>query len=294
MLVMEDVRCGYLAEDGSPIPIVEQVTLSIQNGQRIGLLGANGQGKSTLIKTLAGTLDALGGHLHQGKGLRIGYFAQHQLETLRADDSALQHLARLAPDTREQELRDFLGSFNFSGEMATAAIAPFSGGEKARLALALIIWQKPNLLLLDEPTNHLDLETRHALTMALAQFEGTLILVSHDRHLLRATTDQFMLVAKHRLQEFDGDLDDYRDWLLQHAAEQRAALKANAASSGGNGGDSGVDNGVNRKEQRRLEAETRQKLAHLKKPLQSRITKIEKEMDALNAEKATLDAFVVD
>ncbi|MCC8394500.1 ATP-binding cassette domain-containing protein [Paraburkholderia sp. MMS20-SJTR3] len=302
MMVMEDVRCGYRAEDGSEIPIVERVMLSIQNGQRIGLLGANGQGKSTLIKTLAGTLEALSGHVREGKGLRIGYFAQHQLETLRPDDTPLQHLARLAPDTREQELRDFLGSFNFSGDMATAKIAPFSGGEKARLALALIIWQKPNLLLLDEPTNHLDLETRHALTMALAQFEGTLILVSHDRHLLRATTDQFMLVAKHRLQEFDGDLDDYRDWLLQHAAEQRAALKANAAGNGGNAGAAGngvgaangVDSGVNRKEQRRLEAETRQKLAHLKKPLQSRIAKIEKEMDALNAEKATLDAFVAD
>jgi ATP-binding cassette subfamily F protein 3 len=294
MMVMEEVRCGYHADDGGEIPIVERVALSIQNGQRIGLLGANGQGKSTLIKTLAGTLEPLGGHVREGKGLKIGYFAQHQLETLRPDDSPLQHLARLAPDTREQELRDFLGSFNFSGDMATAAIAPFSGGEKARLALALIIWQKPNLLLLDEPTNHLDLETRHALTMALAQFEGTLILVSHDRHLLRATTDQFMLVAKHKLEPFDGDLDDYRDWLLQHAAEQRAALKAAdaAAVNTGNGGN--PDTSVNRKEQRRQEAETRQKLAHLKKPLQTRIAKIEKEMDALNAEKATLDAFVVD
>jgi ATP-binding cassette subfamily F protein 3 len=292
MMVMEDVRCGYHAADGGEIPIVQRVALSIQNGQRIGLLGANGQGKSTLIKTLAGTLAPLGGHVRQGKGLQIGYFAQHQLETLRPDDSPLQHLARLAPDTREQELRDFLGSFNFSGDMATAAIAPFSGGEKARLALALIIWQKPNLLLLDEPTNHLDLETRHALTMALAQFEGTLILVSHDRHLLRATTDQFMLVAKHQLQPFDGDLDDYRDWLLQHAAEQRAALKV--ASEPGSVNGTNADASINRKEQRRLDAETRQKLAHLKKPLQARITKIEKEMDALNAEKATLDAFVVD
>ncbi len=288
MLVMDDVRCGYRSEDdGGEIPIVEHVALSIQNGQRIGLLGANGQGKSTLIKTLAATLAPLAGDLHAGKGLQIGYFAQHQLETLRPDDSPLQHLARLAPDTREQELRDFLGGFNFSGDMATAAIAPFSGGEKARLALALVIWQKPNLLLLDEPTNHLDLETRHALTMALAQFEGTLILVSHDRHLLRATTDQFMLVAKHRLQPFDGDLDDYRDWLLQHAAEQRAALKVDACGSA-------ADGGVNRKEQRRQEAETRQKLSHLKKPLQSRISKIEKEMDALNAEKGTLDTFVAD
>jgi ATP-binding cassette subfamily F protein 3 len=168
--------------------------------------------------------------------------------------------------------------------MATAKIAPFSGGEKARLALALIIWQKPNLLLLDEPTNHLDLETRHALTMALAQFEGTLILVSHDRHLLRATTDIFMLVAKHRLQPFDGDLDDYRNWLLQHAAEQRAA--ASVADD--------LDSGQNRKEQRRQEAQERQKLSHLRKPLQSRITKIEKEMDALNGEKARLDLFVAD
>ncbi|PYE15666.1 ATP-binding cassette subfamily F protein 3 [Paraburkholderia silvatlantica] len=294
MLVMEDVRCGYRAEDGSETPIVERVTLSIQNGQRIGLLGANGQGKSTLIKTLAGTLAALSGELRTGKGLQIGYFAQHQLETLRPDDSPLQHLARLAPDTREQELRDFLGGFNFPGEMATARIAPFSGGEKARLALALIIWQKPNLLLLDEPTNHLDLETRHALTMALAQFEGTLILVSHDRHLLRATTDQFMLVAKHRLQPFDGDLDDYRDWLLQHAAEQRAALKEAASGTANAVNGANAADGVNRREQRRQEAEQRQKVAHLKKPLQAKIGKIEKEMDALNSEKSTLDAFVAD
>ncbi|CAG9262073.1 ATP-binding cassette domain-containing protein [Paraburkholderia unamae] len=292
MLVMENVRCGYRAEDGSETPIVERVTLSIQNGQRIGLLGANGQGKSTLIKTLAGTLAPLSGDLRTGKGLQIGYFAQHQLETLRPDDTPLQHLARLAPDTREQELRDFLGGFNFPGEMATAPIAPFSGGEKARLALALIIWQKPNLLLLDEPTNHLDLETRHALTMALAQFEGTLILVSHDRHLLRATTDQFMLVAKHRLQPFDGDLDDYRDWLLQHAAEQRAALKEAASGTANAANGAGAGDGVNRKEQRRQEAEQRQKVAHLKKPLQVKIGKIEKEMDALNAEKGTLDTFV--
>jgi len=291
MLVMDDVRCGYRGDGdgGREIAIVEHVTLSIQNGQRIGLLGANGQGKSTLIKTLAGTLAPLAGELRTGKGLQIGYFAQHQLETLRPADSPLQHLARLAPDTREQVLRDFLGGFNFAGEMATAPIAPFSGGEKARLALALVIWQKPNLLLLDEPTNHLDLETRHALTMALAQFEGTLILVSHDRHLLRATTDQFMLVAKHRLQPFGGDLDDYRDWLLQHAAEQRAAAKAQTDAPAAD-----TDGGVNRKELRRQEAQTRQKLSQLKKPLQNRIGKLEQEMDALNAEKGALDAFVAD
>jgi ATP-binding cassette subfamily F protein 3 len=293
MLVMEDVRCGYRGDDGIEIPILDGVTLSVQNGQRIGLLGANGQGKSTLVKTLAGTLAPLGGTMRAGRGLAIGYFAQHQLETLRPDDSPLQHLARIAPEAREQELRDFLGGFNFSGDMASSPIAPFSGGEKARLALALIIWQKPNLLLLDEPTNHLDLETRHALTMALAQFEGTLILVSHDRHLLRASTDQFMLVAKHRLQPFDGDLDDYRDWLLQHAAETRAAAKA-ASQAGGLAENmrEGEASAGNRKDQRRQEAEARQKLAQLKKPLQSRIAKLEKEMDALNAEKAVLDAFV--
>ncbi len=297
MLVMEDVRCGYRTEDGIEIPILDGVTLSVQNGQRIGLLGANGQGKSTLVKTLAATLEPLSGKMQGGRGLAIGYFAQHQLETLRPDDSPLAHLARIAPEAREQVLRDFLGGFNFSGDMASSPIGPFSGGEKARLALALIIWQKPNLLLLDEPTNHLDLETRYALTMALAQFEGTLILVSHDRHLLRASTDQFMLVAKHRLQPFDGDLDDYRDWLLQHAAETRAAAKAASQPGAQGAGEAARDGDVsagNRKDQRRQEAEARQKLSHLKKPLQSRIAKLEKEMDALNAEKAALDAFTAD
>jgi ATP-binding cassette subfamily F protein 3 len=150
-----------------------------------------------------------------GKGLVIGYFAQHQLEMLRHDESPLWHLGRIAPTVREQELRNFLGSFNFPGNMVTSPIRPFSGGEKARLALALIVWQRPNLLLLDEPTNHLDLETREALTDALAQFDGTLMLVSHDRHLLRATTDQFLIVADGALTPFDGDLDDYRDWLFK-------------------------------------------------------------------------------
>jgi ATP-binding cassette subfamily F protein 3 len=294
MLVMEDVRCGYRGDGGDiDIPILEGVTLSIQNGQRIGLLGANGQGKSTLVKTLAGTLEPLAGSMHQGRGLVIGYFAQHQLETLRPDDSPLAHLARIAPDAREQVLRDFLGGFNFSGDMASAPIAPFSGGEKARLALALIIWQKPNLLLLDEPTNHLDLETRHALTMALAQFEGTLILVSHDRHLLRASTDQFMLVAHHRVEPFDGDLDDYRDWLLEHAAQARSAARA-AHAEAGDAVDGLTAGAANRKDQRRQEAQVRQKLAQLKKPLQTRIARIEKEMETLNAQKAALDAFVAD
>ncbi|VVE89584.1 ATP-binding cassette domain-containing protein [Pandoraea bronchicola] len=291
MLVLDAVRCGYPLEDGSEKVILPRVTMSVQNEQRIGLLGANGQGKSTLIKTLAGTLAPLAGEVKTGKGLQIGYFAQHQVETLRHDDSPLQHLQRLAPDTREQELRDFLGGFNFRGDMATSSIAPFSGGEKARLALALIIWRKPNLLLLDEPTNHLDLETRHALTMALAQFDGTLILVSHDRHLLRATTDQFLLVAGGEVQPFDGDLDDYRDWLLQHAADQRAAAR-DAGSGSGEGLDSG--DGVNRKDQKRAEAQERQRLSQLRKPLQRKIEKLEQSMAKLSDEKARLDAILAD
>lgn len=291
MLVLDAVRCGYPLEDGSEKVILPHVTMSVQNEQRIGLLGANGQGKSTLIKTLAGTLAPLAGEVKTGKGLQIGYFAQHQVETLRHDDSPLQHLQRLAPDTREQELRDFLGGFNFRGDMATSSIAPFSGGEKARLALALIIWRKPNLLLLDEPTNHLDLETRHALTMALAQFDGTLILVSHDRHLLRATTDQFLLVACGEVQPFDGDLDDYRDWLLQHAADQRAA--ARDASSGNGEGSDGAD-GVNRKDQKRAEAQERQRLSQLRKPLQRKIEKLEQSIAKLSDEKARLDAILAD
>ncbi len=289
MMVLDGVDCGY-AEAEPPVTILHNLALSIQNGQRIGLLGANGQGKSTLVKTLAGTQDPLKGNLRLGKGLQIGYFAQHQLETLRDHDSPLQHLARLAPDTREQELRDFLGSFNFRGDMATSPIEPFSGGEKARLALALIVWQKPNLLLLDEPTNHLDLDTREALTMALAQFEGTLILVSHDRHLLRATADQFMLVADGTIKPFDGDLDDYRDWLLQQAAAKRNA--ATAAHLAENAGDATA--AVNRKDQRRAEADERQRLSALRKPLTKELEKVEKRMAVLQTAKEEIDQFMAD
>ncbi|MGV2905758.1 ATP-binding cassette domain-containing protein, partial [Achromobacter sp. AGC25] len=182
-----------------------------------------GAGKSTFIKTIAGDLESLAGDTQFNKGLSIGYFAQHQVEMLRHDESPLWHMMKIAPTVREQELRNFLGSFNFNGNMATSSIAPFSGGEKARLALALIVWQRPNLLLLDEPTNHLDLETREALTTALAQFEGTLMLVSHDRHLLRATTDEFIIVADGAVSPFDGDLDDYKDWLYKTKLAAKAA-----------------------------------------------------------------------
>ncbi len=297
LLVMEKVNAGYHIEGKNGAPdedkiIVHGIDFSLQNGQRIGLLGVNGAGKSTLIKTVAGEIDPLSGTARLGKGLVIGYFAQHQVEMLRHDESPLWHLTRLAPDVREQELRNFLGSFNFNGTMASSSIAPFSGGEKARLALALIVWQRPNLLLLDEPTNHLDLETREALTMALAQFEGTLVLVSHDRHLLRATTDQFLIVAEGKLQDFDGDLDDYKDWLFKTklAARNDAAATAplptasqvvDAASSASN---------VDRKEQKRLEAEQRQKMSALKKPIETRIKRLDEQIAKLNARKADIDA----
>src|SRR5690242_19593110 len=213
LLVLEKVDAGYPEKT-----VLEGITFSLQSDQRIGLLGVNGAGKSTLIKTIAGTLEPLKGEATFNKGLAIGYFAQHQVEMLRDDQSPLWHLSKLAPGAREQDLRSFLGGFNFPGDMATDPIEYFSGGEKARLALALIVWQRPNLLLLDEPTNHLDLETREALAVALAQFEGTLVLVSHDRHLLRATSDQLVIVRGGQVTGFEGDLDDYRASLLQRVA----------------------------------------------------------------------------
>ncbi len=283
LLTFEKVSCGY--EPGKrETAIVNGVTLSLQNGERIGLLGANGQGKSTLIKTLAGVLPSVAGNICRGTGLQIGYFAQHQVETLQPADSALQHLSRLSPDAREQELRNFLGGFNFRGDMATTPIAPFSGGEKARLALALILWKRPNLLLLDEPTNHLDLETRDALTIALAQFDGTLILVSHDRYLLSATTDQFMLVAKGQLQPFDGDLGDYRDWLLREAAATRNARKNKASRA------QDAAPGEKHKSQPQPQASNRLNATQLKK----QSAKLERELEALNAKKSTLDTFLAD
>ena len=301
LLVMEDVNAGYhlLDEHGDKIgdkTIVSNIKFSLQIGQRIGLLGVNGAGKSTLIKTIAGELEPLTGIATLGKGLSIGYFAQHQVEMLRHDESPLWHLSKIAPTVREQELRNFLGGFNFPGTMVTSSIRPFSGGEKARLALALIVWQRPNLLLLDEPTNHLDLETREALTMALAQFEGTLVVVSHDRHLLRATTDQFIIVADGKLQPFDGDLDDYKDWLFQTKLGKGTTVLPAA----------GKDNQtafptasavapvaapvVNAKDQKKQEAEQRQRLATLKKPIETKIKHLEVQIAKRNEQKAEVDA----
>jgi ATP-binding cassette subfamily F protein 3 len=263
LLVFENVSAGY--EDKI---VLGDVTFSLQSDQRIGLLGINGAGKSTLIKTIAGALRPVSGDLTKNKGVEIGYFAQHQVEMLRDDQSPLWHLNRISKGVREQDLRDYLGSFNFPGDMATGTIAHFSGGEKARLALALIVWQRPNLLLLDEPTNHLDLETREALTVALAQFEGTLVLVSHDRHLLRATTDQFMIVAGGRVQPFDGDLEDYRKLLFDPPAGPSPQKKA-------------------------VEAKKPAKPKN-RKPIESRIQRIEREMEKLSARKAEVEAKLAD
>jgi len=297
LLVLEDVVAGYRTDEGDK-PILANINLNLQAGQRIGLLGVNGAGKSTLIKTIAGELAPLTGDAHWGKGLAIGYFAQHQVEMLRHDQSPLWHLAKIAPTVREQELRNFLGGFNFPGSMVSSPIAPFSGGEKARLALALIVWQKPNLLLLDEPTNHLDLETREALTVALAQFEGTLVLVSHDRHLLRATTEEFLIVADGSLKPFDGDLDDYRDWLFKTKlavakptkpgkVEAEPAAPIQAAPEP-------VLSTAERKEQKRQEAESRQRLSAQKKPIETRIKRLEEKMAKANARKTDLDAQLAD
>ncbi|MDE3739223.1 ATP-binding cassette domain-containing protein [Pseudomonas resinovorans] len=215
LLDLSEGRLGY-----GDKAVLQQVKLQLAPGARIGLLGPNGAGKSTLIKTLSGDIEPLGGRLARGENLAIGYFAQHQLDALDAKASPLLHLQRIAPSEREQTLRDFLGGFDFRGDRCDEAVLNFSGGEKARLALALIAWQKPNLLLLDEPTNHLDLEMRLALTMALQDFAGAVLVVSHDRHLLKSTTDEFLLVADGRVQSFDGDLDDYARWLVDYRARQ--------------------------------------------------------------------------
>jgi ATP-binding cassette subfamily F protein 3 len=295
LLVMEDVSAGYRSEGGAEKVIVSDINFSLQTGQRIGLLGVNGAGKSTLIKTIAGELQPLSGDAHLGKGLSIGYFAQHQVEMLRHDESPLWHLSHIAPNVREQELRNFLGGFNFGGQMVTSKIAPFSGGEKARLALALTVWQRPNLLLLDEPTNHLDLETREALTMALAQFEGTLVLVSHDRHLLRATTDQFIIVADGKLQPFDGDLDDYRDWLFKtKLGKTDAPLPSPDNKPVDNTPAPSPASREDKQERRRLEAEERQRLSAQKKPIESRIKRLDEQIAKLNARKQSVDARLAD
>ncbi|BEU01611.1 ABC transporter ATP-binding protein [Agarivorans sp. OAG1] len=282
LLTMEKVSAGY--EDKT---ILEQVKFNLVPGSRIGLLGRNGAGKSTFIKLLSGELKALAGKVEINKMAKVGYFAQHQLETLRPDDTPMQHLQRLAPNSTEAELRKYLGSFGFQGDKALEQVAPFSGGEKARLVLALVVWQKPNLLLLDEPTNHLDLEMRHALTLALQEFTGAMIIVSHDRALLRATTDEFYLVDSQQVSPFNGDLDDYQQWLTQaNRLENSSASAANSA------------NPVNqRKEQKRREAEFRQQTKGIRKELESlekRSAKAQKTLDGIEQKMAEPELYEAD
>ncbi len=269
LLKMEKVSAGY----GDRI-ILDSIKLNLVPGSRIGLLGRNGAGKSTLIKLLAGELAPVRGDIGLAKGIKLGYFAQHQLEYLRADESPLQHLARLAPQEMEQKLRDYLGGFGFQGDKVTENTGRFSGGEKARLVLALIVWQRPNLLLLDEPTNHLDLDMRQALTEALIEFEGALVVVSHDRHLLRSTTDDLYLVHDSKVESFDGDLEDYQQWLSD--VQKQESQPAEGAKDNANSAQA-------RKDQKRRDAELRTQT----QPLRKEITRLEKEMEKLNA---TLEA----
>ena len=282
---LEDVSIGY-----GERTVLSHLEWSLLPGARIGLLGPNGAGKSTLLKLLVGGLEPLAGTVHIGQGLAIGYFAQHQVEQLRLEHSPLWHLKRLDPTAREQDLRNFLGGFDFRGGgldgKANIPIETFSGGEKARLALALIVYQKPNLLLLDEPTNHLDIEMREALTEALLEFEGALVVIAHDRHLLRATVDELWLVDAGKLQAFDGDLDDYRDWVLSRKkAEDAADVNAEASSVT-------TEPSIDRKAQKRLAAEERQRLAEARKPFQKKIAAIERELGPLQREKAELDGWL--
>jgi ATP-binding cassette, subfamily F, member 3 len=279
VIQLEDIAAGYNTDEGERV-VLPLVKLNVRTGARIGLLGRNGAGKSTLIKTLAGELVPLAGKRLEAKGAQIGYFAQHQLESLRVDESPLWHLKKMEPRTREQDLRDYIGGFDFRGDMATSAIGPFSGGEKARLALALLIRARPNLLLLDEPTNHLDLEMRHALTQALQDYSGALVVVSHDRHLLRSTCDELWLVADGKVEPFAGDLEDYRNWLQDEKRDERKTQDTPAAA------------GNSRKEQRRLAAAARSQVSNERKPLAAKLTKIERELEILTREKAELEALL--
>ena len=274
---LADATLGY--SDAQPVLV--DVNWSVLAGARIGLLGANGAGKSTLLKGLAGTLVPLAGERTVAQQLRLGYFAQHQVEQLRVDETPLWHLARLEPSVREQELRDHLGGFDFRGEKVTAPVARLSGGEKARLTLALIVRERPNLLLLDEPTNHLDIEMRESLTEALQDYEGALIVVAHDRHLLRATVDELWLVADQSVTPFDGDLDDYRAWVLDRA--RRAARREDASTA---------KPAADRRAQKREEAQVRQKRADARKPLLARQAALDADLERLGAEKQALDAWL--
>jgi ATP-binding cassette subfamily F protein 3 len=290
MLSMQGVSFGYppvadAPEGTPPTVIVQNVSRSVLAGQRIGILGANGQGKSTVVKTIARDLEALAGEITEGKGLNIGYFAQQELDVLKPADTPLQHMIDLVKKltsqgklagqaTREQDLRSYLGQFNFSGDMVKQAVGSMSGGEKARLVLCMIVWQRPNLLLLDEPTNHLDLATREALSMALNEFEGTVMLVSHDRALLRAVCDEFWMVSRGGIAPFDGDLDDYQRYLLEESKRLRAEAVAAASVIAPSPAKTSKESSLNIK----LDQEK-------KKPLKKELEKVEPKLAALEAEK---------
>ena len=333
MLAISDASFGYRSEDGAETTILQNVSRSVLAGQRIGILGANGQGKSTLVKTIARTMAPLAGTVTEGKGLSIGYFAQQELDVLRPHENPLEHMIRLARElgpnsresSREQDLRSYLGTFNFTGDMVKQSVGSMSGGEKARLVLAMIVWQRPNLLLLDEPTNHLDLATREALSMALNEFEGTVMLVSHDRALLRAVCDEFWMVGRGAVGPFDGDLDDYQRYLLDEAKRQRelakneaaadsAAAKAETAAAlskaelaaapavqaapaltagsemaaSAESLKDAIKPVVDAREQRKLDAQARQQQTELLRPLKRELEQIDKRLVVLGAERSTL------
>lgn len=283
LIALEDIKLGY----GNEV-VLDHININFQPGSRIGLLGHNGAGKSTFIKLLAGELQALSGRLECSSELRIGYFAQHQLEQLHPEDTPLEHFfresQRLGKKATEQDLRNHLGGFGFSGNKVESEIAPFSGGEKARLVFATLVYQKPNLLLLDEPTNHLDLDMRHAISLALQEFEGAMVIVSHDRHLLRSVCDEFYLVADKKVAVFKGDLEDYRSWI----SEQKRLEGQSVIDTKNNTPDAASI--PSRKEQKRLDAEKRKLL----KPMQNRLAKLEREMDRLNQEKQTLESLLAE
>ena len=313
MLAISEASFGYTVE-GETKPILQGVSKSVLAGQRIGILGANGQGKSTLVKTIARTMPLLAGTLTEGKGLNIGYFAQQELDVLHPNDNPLEHMIRLAKElgsgepSREQDLRNYLGTFNFSGDMVKQAVGTMSGGEKARLVLAMIVWQRPNLLLLDEPTNHLDLATREALSMALNEFEGTVMLVSHDRALLRAVCDEFWMVGRGKVEPFDGDLDDYQKYLLEESKRLREEAKNAARDVSVPAQAPAVEAakpvvtavvatpmatnntpGVSSAEQRKLDAQKRQQLAAQTRPLKRELEQNEQRMARIEAEKTQLE-----
>jgi ATP-binding cassette subfamily F protein 3 len=319
MLAITDASFGYRTEDCKETIILRQVNRSVQAGQRIGILGANGQGKSTLVKTIAREMKPLAGTITEGKGLSIGYFAQQELDVLRPCDNPLEHMVRLAKELgpnaresgREQDLRNFLGTFNFTGDMVKQTVGTMSGGEKARLVLAMIVWQRPNLLLLDEPTNHLDLATREALSMALNEFEGTVMLVSHDRALLRAVCDEFWMVGRGAVGPFDGDLDDYQRYLLDEARRLREEARAagqEASLTAENAAETIASDAYSisaeapkspetspslpvrdTREQRRQDAQARQALTQKLRPLKQELERIDRRLAELAQERSTLE-----